>query len=102
MMYTDPLIIREMLENHGMAAGDEPVVRIYAYKGPAPHVCYAVFYRPEHDDIAQASDVEWWECLFFQGRATTTGKFWLLMFNDAQDKHDRAMDNLIKGELTDE
>jgi hypothetical protein len=85
-----------MLDHHGVAADDEPAERIYAYKGPAPHVCYAVFYRPEHDDIAQASHVEWWLCLYFQGQVTTTGMLWLLMFHDAQDTRDRLTDTLMK------
>lgn len=50
MTYTDPEIIREMLENDGVYPGDPRMALIYSYDNAGrPH--YAVFADSRHDDV---------------------------------------------------
>ena len=46
--------------------------------------------------MAYAPDIDWWQCLFFHGKITATGKLWLWMFNNAYDKRELRLDALIK------
>jgi len=81
-------IIKELLENNGVYMGDPPVMKVYIYRHEQGHLCYAIFYAHEHDDIAISPAVRQFLLLFSDGFLTPDGVEWLHVYNNLNGGND--------------
>jgi len=94
MTYNDPTIIREMLENHGVAAGDEEADTIYVYERVTGQTCYAVFYRYKDGDMIFAPNIRWYVLLMDCSTLTDAGCLWLKMGGGKTDDAEKLLERL--------